>query len=313
MRVIRRRCLWVAGACAAVAWLLLPAGVANGQSAEGTGSAGVTITLPGFADPPGHADVDACAGNAEFPVHVSEPTQLVKNEQERVTSQLPSGTILATEEDRGPGEPGALGRWARTDQDFEIEFVEWEIACASSEVRALRDPDTVRRYWVRLPTPGSIVPGLLGTVIARLEAPELTFTPWDDEFGWVYVQVSTDFRVAPIPDIYEELTITNVAGNATGWVRAEPSRLTYLPGEPSGKLVECSYEQSQFQYSPDVPGPCSYPYQFSSAIGVDDVFVNRTTLFWEVTSSSPLVIEDLQSWREEAIAVAEIQAVVNAD
>ncbi|MGB3734925.1 MAG: hypothetical protein WA964_08220, partial [Ilumatobacter sp.] len=168
-------------------------------------------------------------------------------------------------------------------------------------------------YWVRRPTPGSIVPGLLETLAGKLVAPKPTYTPFDDEFGWIYVQVTTDFRVAPTAEVYEELTITNVVDTATGWVRATPSRLTFRPGEPGGSLVECTYEQSQAPYSPGVPGACSYAYQQSSAIGVNDVFVNRTTLYWEITSSSPLVIEDNQSWREDAIAVAEIQAVVNAD
>lgn len=274
----------------------------------------LAVQLPGWANPPGHApSVNPCADNVDFPRHVSERTQLVKNDLEQVTSELPDGTILESEQTRGPGVPGSTGFWAIEDQDFEVEYVQWEIACATDDELETRDADTVRRYWVRVPTPASIVPDILRNIGGKLGAPDITYTPWDDEFGWIYVTVPTDFRVAPILEVYEELTISNVAGTATGWVRATPSRVVYQPGEPEGYPVECTYEQALLPYYPDVPGECSYTYQSSSAIAVNDVFVTRTTLYWEITSSSPLIIEDNQAWREDSVAVAEIQAVVQAD
>ena len=279
----------------------------DGGRKKGKGGQVVLIlTLPDFQDPP-NVDVNPCK-NDEFPSHVSEATGLVKNDQEKVSLEV-DGDVVKVVPDSVPG--SSIGFSFFTDEEFEVEYTQWLIACAKKGTDRPYEDGSEKRYWVRKPTQGSVVPGLLAQVAAAVTAPDIIWPNRDPEHGWIYVNVANDLRIAPKPLVRFEVTISNITGSVSGWAQGTPSLVTFESGEPGRGRTECTYEAAIEPYDPDKPGLCHYRYKKSSAIapGPQHAFVPRTTLSWEITSSAPLAVADGTTWTEEPLQVAEIQAI----
>lgn len=258
------------------------------------------VELAGFANPPGHQDGHCTQDEFEgYRDHVSEPTGLVRDDQEVSGYELPTGTVVVNY--------AGLPQRFDIEERFDVEFIRWRTGCANDD-----DPfDIVDETlsWVRVPSQTSVVPDLLAELRGRLDAPTVTWPDRDREFGWLYVNAPMDFRITPIDTVRIDVTITNVAGSVTSWVRAEPGSVVFDSGEPDAQATICSYEHAIAPYSIEAPGVCAHRYSNSSAIMPAATFATTVSVLWDVTSSAPLAVNDGVSSFSENIAVAEVQAL----
>ncbi len=266
------------------------------------------------ADRNGRGYVNPCLGHDGHEAHVSRRTGLVMNDVDKVSAQV-NGDVIKFESNSTPG--GSIGFSASIDDTFQVEYVEWVTACAPTEDSApgqFEDGNS-DRYWIRRPTQGSLVPDLIAEVVADLPAPDILWPTKDPEFGWIYVNVSSDIRVDPVADVRKQRSVSNLVGSATAWVQATPSQVNFAPGEPGKAEIACTYASATAVYNPQRATGCFYKYQNSSAISTaaDSAFLARTSLSWAITSSGPLTYNNPLSWRQELIQVAEVQALVIAN
>jgi hypothetical protein len=279
------------------------------------GGATTIGSLDGFENPPnadknGSGYVNPCLGREGFEAHVSKPTGLVKSDVDKISVAF-DGNVIKFESTSAPG--GSVGISIAIDPTFEVEYVEWRTACAPAEDSLLSayEDGTERRYWIKRPTQGSVVPDLVAQVTANLAAPDVFWPNVDPEFGWVYVTIDNDVRIAPMANVRREARVGNLVGSVSAWVEASPSQIVFEPGEPGSPGMSCSYESATAPYAIEFASSCFYRYANSSSIGtvVADAFVTRTTVSWEIASSGPLTYSDPESWREETIQVAAVQAI----
>lgn len=310
---------------------------------EEHGTVGVANVLPGFSNPPTHrdaagwtnpctpqptppvsepADLDAVDGEADLAVErvevvetysefFSEPAGLVMNDVDRVTI-TEDGDPLAF--DVRARENGLIdGEWAietSIDHEFVVEYVQWRTGCRRPSDGARTGVD---RYWVRVPTNASVVAAALLEIFERLEAPYVQWPDRDREFGWVYVNVDNDLRIAPIAPISETRTESNVAGAVTVTVAAAPSAVAFESGEPGAGGVVCSYAAVTAPVFRDAASACYFRYSHSSSGEPDSVFRATATLSWAVTATGGITVLDPLSSATESLAVAEVQSIVVAD
>jgi len=282
------------------------------SSAEGEVLASVTV--PGYDNPPNADKAEGgyknpCLGEVDFESHVSRSTGFVMDTVESVAFEV-NGEAITSEVSSNPT---GLGFHASFDPSFEVEFVQWITACAPSteSVQLAFQPGSVRRYWIRRPTPGAIVPGLYAELVAGLEAPTAVWPHADPEFDWVYVTVDNDLRIEPVEPDDIDITIGNLVGSVYVQLTATPSHITFNPGEPGSPGVPCTYEQATAPSSMDFSSSCVYTYANSSSIGTEvaNHFVTTTTMYWDVTANVPLTYSDPESWRRETIQVAAVQSL----
>jgi len=300
-------------------FLVIAALATNGQPAgadkDKEGEASTANELDGHENPPG-ADknapsyVNPCLGHEGYEVHISKPTGITKNDVEELAVEI-GGETTTVKSSSTPGD--VLGFSLVLAPNFQVEYVQWLTACGLDEdaVGPTYEPGSQRRYWIRRPTQESILPFIAAQVGENLKAPDITWPNKDPEFGWVYVTVENDIRISPVEEVYEVQTVGNLAGSVTVWVRATPNKIVFRSGEPGSSDIECSYEQATAPFNIDFPSSCFYKYENSSSIGTEvrDAFLTRTTLLWEITASGPLTANDPESWREQPIQVAAVQAI----
>lgn len=306
------------GTSLAIAAMAIQMGPVGATLETHEGQAGTADATPGFQNP-SNADkgargyVNPCLGHEGFEAHVSRRTDLVKNAVENVSVVL-DGNVLKFMTTSAPGT--SLGYSAAFDPTFEVVYVEWVTACAPDvdSLSGAFEPGTEQRYWVKRPTQGAILPGLVAEVTRNLEAPDIFWPNADPEFDWVYVTVDNDLRIAPVANVRSQRTVSNLVGSVTVWVEATPSHIVFDPGEPDSRGTECSYEQATSAYAIEFASSCFYRYANSSSIAkvVKDAFVTRTSMYWDLSASGPLTTSDPESWREETIQVASVQALVIA-
>lgn len=151
-------------------------------------------------------------------------------------------------------------------------------------------------------------------VARQLPEPTLTLTPTDTEFGWIYVQTPTDFRVDG--QDWAPVSVTASIGPVWLTVTAAPASLTFEPGDPAGPgAVTCDGEAPLAAYVATAPGACSYTYRNESSTSPYDGYHFMTTLTtaWTVTwtgSTGGGELEPLLTSSEEPVAVAAIKALV---
>ena len=305
----------VAAAVVMVAGPLSSGSVLAKPGVSKDGSAATSTALNGFNNPPG-ADkngsgyVNPCLGYEGFEAHVSRRTSLVKNDVDDLALES-GGDVLRFELTLAPGT--SHGYSVDFDTSYQVEYVQWVTACApavDSPTSEFLD-DTERRYWIKRPTQASIVPGLVANVVADLEAPDIFWPNIDPEFGWVYVTVDNDVRIAPVSNVRKTASVSNLVGSVSAWVEATPSQIVFEPGEPGSPGTACTYEAATAAYAIEFASSCSYRYANSSSIGtvVENAFVTRTTMSWTIAASGPFTSADPESWREETIQVAAVQAI----
>jgi hypothetical protein len=146
----------------------------------------------------------------------------------------------------------------------------------------------------------------------QLPVPITDFLALDSEFGWAYVRVPVDFRVA---NAVQPVSVTASVGPVWATVTALPSRVTFEPGEPGGHTVACSAAGATVGYDPATPGECSYAYANSSAISANGrTFTTTTSIEWTISwTSSTGAGGGLGGYTTSSsapLAVAEIQALV---
>ncbi len=296
---------------------LSPAGSAAANEADDAdGLVATSADTPDFGNP-ANADksargyVNPCR-DEEFPYHVSKRTGLVKNSGGDTAISFDGDETFTI---RGTGVTGS-GFSAQVEDGFVTTQVEWVTACAPDESSVLGEyqPGTTRRFWITVPTPDTLFPGVLAEVAERLEAPQVTWAFRDVDFGWIYVRVDNDFRIEPIETVRAAASASNRVGSAAVWIEATPSIITFESGEPDGGFTQCTYEQATMPVNRDRATGCFYTYEWSSAgQGPNDAFDTRTTIEWDVTASHPLTVNDPFSWTTESLQVAEIQAVNTYD
>lgn len=172
--------------------------------------------------------------------------------------------------------------------------------------------------WVPQLTPRDLLPDIEAFLEDRLHYPTASFEPVDSEFGWVYVQVPIDYRVAagewePV-EAYAE--VTNPLG--TVWVRATatPIRLLFEPGDPASNGASCAGAGPVAPYDPAVPGECSFTFHNASSTADNgETFAGSIAIVWEATwvSSDPTQFGTLNVGPTQTdldIAVAEAKALV---
>ena len=234
----------------------------------------------------------------------------MKNAVDKVTTQI-DGNVVKVETSSTPG--SSMGYALVIDPTFQVEYVEWHTACAP----AVNSPSfefqsgTEQRYWIKRPTQASIVPGLVAEVAANLEAPDIFWPNVDPEFGWVYVTVENDIRIDPVSNVRRTASVSNLVGSVSAWVEASPSKIVFDPGEPGSPGTACTYAAATALYAIEFASSCFYRYANSSSIAtvVDNAFVTRTTMSWNIAASGPFTYADPESWREETIQVAAVQAI----
>jgi len=305
----------LAGVTGLIIALALPGGAVSADREDAVLGKIGTEVLEDFRDPPGAnknaaSYVNPCLGHEGYEAHVSKSTGISKNSTKDIGYEL-SGETKTLQTSVSPGD--VLGFSFVTDPTFEVEYVQWLTACATDEAA---DPSgfeagTIQLYWIRRPTQEGIISSLFAGVIEQLKAPEISWPNKDPEFGWVYVTVENDIRISPVEAVREQVTVSNLLGSVTAWVQATPSRIEFVSGEPGSTGAECSYESATAPFTINAASYCFYRYENSSSIGteVPNAFLTRTTLFWEITSSGPLTYNQPESWRQEAIQVAAVQAI----
>ena len=272
----------VLAASAAFAWLTIT-DLGHSAHAAGDSSRGAVIdvsaSVAGRYATPSAVWVDPC----------DPPTEYVTKLQ---PDSLPTGSTFATSR---VAEDGVVERAIAT-------------YCWDDEASVLV-PGSLTIYWLGLPDPGDLVPGILDYLPEYLEAPTVEWPNMSPEHGWLFVKVPMDFRVSNLAAVTLTATATNVLGTASASVTAEPDRLVFVSGEGGG--AECSAEEGRRAYVPRVYGACSYEYQNSSAIA-GGAFPTRTTMFWAISSDpvDPDQPSELETWTEQALAVSEVQALV---
>lgn len=299
----------IAGLAAVVLAGAGTAGAAGNQSST-SATIGVEVSLSGFQTPP---DVwrDPCPDHAPYTEHYS-----IRDDRQYKTD---TATYLDTQ----VAPPGS-SQWVifvdgvATETDGEMwasaikTHVHWLVGCRDPLTKEplVPSPLGVSAVWVPLVTQETVVPALYAYLDRYLDPPALSWPGEDHEFGWLYVNTAQDFRIDAPPTITLTATVTNVTGSVTGSVTATPSRVTFEPGEPGGGLVPCSVDAATAGYSTLNPG-CHYRYQHSSAISPTNAFGTRTVLWWDVTTSSPVLPDhSLPTISYDAVEVAEVQAVV---
>jgi len=311
-----RRSLARAIGAVLIAVIVAPCATVDARNSK-AGGAELVDNLSDFANPPGvdknsTGYVNPCLGREGFEEHISRATGLTKNDVEVVAFEYNDQTTTI-QTSSTPGD--VLGFSFVTNPTFEVEFVEWFTACGRDEESEgpLYQSGSQQRYWIRRPTPESIAPALVSRLIARLDPPETFWPNKDPDFGWLYVTVESDLRISPVQVETESATISNLVGSATVTLQATPTRIEFIPGEPGSSGVRCSYAAATAPFNIDFASSCYYRYSNSSSIGteVPNAFVARTTLFWEigVTGTGTLTYSDPESWREEPIQVAAVQAI----
>lgn len=184
----------------------------------------------------------------------------------------------------------------------------------------LRICDGVRaNVWVPWGlTAADLLPGLRDEMIRRLHYPEPVFQPFDDENGWVYVQVPIDFRTTPAT--WDPIVLTARVDGPPGlspWVTitAVPSELWFASGDPEdpGLVAGCIGDAALAPYVAQVPGLCSYTYRNASTTVAGDLFGAEMGIAWVVTydsSDGPGTLTVDPTITPIPIQVAEIKALV---
>ena len=231
-----------------------------------------------------------------------------------------------------PGSSGANGGGGPSECDYQVAP---EDPTDLDQVQGVKVIDGVTHYlffqdclnglpigavWVPEVRPEDLIPTVEAMLEERLPSPTPLLEPLDAEFGWAYVQVPLDFRVAaeewqPV-EAYAE--VTNPLG--TVWVRgtAEPVELLLLPGDPRAAVdaVRCDGDGPIAPYDPAIPGPCSIIFQNSSSTSANGrTFPGSISIAWSGSwvSSDPAAFGALDVGPTETLfdlAVAEAKALV---
>lgn len=175
---------------------------------------------------------------------------------------------------------------------------------------------TAETTYFRRISVADLVPELRRRVEAAIPEPATTFTPWDEKFGWTYVNVPVDFRVIPAAVTVVSLSnsLSNGLTSVSATLTATPTVVTFSPGEPKGLDVSCSTDDALAPYVAETPGVCSYRYRNSSAIAANGrTFSVTIAVTWTMRLESSEGSRDLdpfeRTWTHE-IGVAEVQALV---
>lgn len=149
-------------------------------------------------------------------------------------------------------------------------------------------------YSPRTSNSGILLPDVLSVVTKQLPSVKPVLIPLDKSEGWAYVQVPTNFAVAPssLEDKYAHAEVEYIppGGGASQsvWaqVHAIPVGIVFDPGDGSAP-IQCSVTEA-YPYDPTNPGPCSHTYLDSSNTAPGGTFQTRVTVLWTglYTSSS---------------------------
>lgn len=169
--------------------------------------------------------------------------------------------------------------------------------------------------YIRRVTPADLLPDLRRRMEAAIPAPETTFRPMDAKFGWVYVNVPIDFRVASsLEPVSLSGSLSNGVVTVSATLTATPTRVTFTPGEPRGEDATCAAAGALAPYDPDEPGECAYTYRNSSAISANGrTFSTSTTVEWSLqfdSSDGSRTLDPFERTATQDVAVAEVQALV---
>lgn len=176
-------------------------------------------------------------------------------------------------------------------------------------------------YSPRTNNAGILLPDVLDLVTEQLPPVKPVLVPLDKSEGWAYVQVPTNFAVAPSSlehkYAHAEVEYIPLGGGSSEslWaeVQAVPVGIVFDPGDGSAP-IQCSLTEA-FPYDPSDPGPCSHTYLDSSNTAPGGTFQTRVTVLWTglyTSSSSPGVqtIEIAPTSATFNISVAEARVAV---
>ncbi len=191
--------------------------------------------------------------------------------------------------------------------------VKWWTRCLDaegSEVAGATD-----RFWVGVPRDVDLVDEAFDAAMELVPAPNVSWPTKDPEFGWVYVNTSTEWRVDNLEPVSATARASNRIATAEATVTATPEWVTLLPGEPGAGIGRCTPEQAAAPFYVKIISQCSYKYKNSSAISPTSAFEAAIEVSWKVETDVVDVepFDDLVTSWSEQLQVGEVQALVIAD
>lgn len=217
-----------------------------------------------------------------------------------------SGSKCSYERIDGTFDAGSIGQgsWPRTANG--VTFHLWRRTC----------PDGVTYIEFAETTPEEILPRLLDRLKREaLPKPTPVFEMLDPTHGWAYVRTPLDFRVGA--GAWAPVSVTAAVGPIWATVTAQPSRLSFDPGDPAGPgAVSCAGDGPVAPYVPEVPGVCSYTFvNASSTSPVDGYhFMTRLTIDWSISWTSSTgtggALAPYSTFTDAPLAVAEVKGLV---
>ena len=191
--------------------------------------------------------------------------------------------------------------------------VRWWTRCldvAGKEVSGATD-----RFWVGVPRDIDLVEPALQAATELVPAPNVSWPTKDPDFGWVYVNTDTEWRIDNLAPVSATAEASNRIASASATVTATPVLTTLLPGEPGAGIGRCTPDQAAGAFYLDIISQCSYTYKNSSAISPTDAFEATIEVSWmvetDVADADP--IDDLTTSWSEQLQGGEVQALVIAD
>lgn len=172
--------------------------------------------------------------------------------------------------------------------------------------------------WYLLPQtePRDLLPSLLRQLRERsLPRPSPVFEMLDPVNHWAFVTVPVDFRAGG--DSWRTVSATASIGPVWATVTAQPTTLTFDPGDPAGSgPVSCAGDAPVAAYVAATPGDCSYTYTNASSTSTFDGyhFLTTLTIEWAISwtsSSGGGTLEPYSTSATAPLAVAEVKGLVS--
>ena len=191
--------------------------------------------------------------------------------------------------------------------------VRWWTRCI--DANNVEVADVTDRFWVGVPRDIDLVEPALQAATELVPAPNVSWPTKDPDFGWVYVNTDTEWRIDNLVPVSATAEASNRIASASATVTATPVLTTLLPGEPGAGIGRCTPDQAAGAFYLDIISQCSYTYKNSSAISPTDAFEATIEVSWmvetDVADADP--IDDLTTSWSEQLQVGEVQALVIAD
>ena len=295
LNVARAGALWLGS-------LVLLSIVAAGRAEAGTTDSVVEVGagVAGGAYDDSRTYVDRCAGFARQDDPV---TETVDESQEALVFDSRRVSNVVTE---GSFDGNIMRREG-------ITYVRWWTRCLDGAGNPA--PRSTDLFWVGEPRDDELVLPAYEAAMELVPAPNVSWPTKDPEFGWVYVNTSTEWRVDNLEPVSATARASNRIATAEATVTATPEWVTLLPGEPGAGIGRCTPEQAAAPFYLKIISQCSYKYKNSSAISPTSAFEAAIEVSWKVETDVVDVepFDDLVTSWSEQLQVGEVQALVIAD